>query len=492
MRIALIYFRENYTPAPPMGILYLGTVLRNAGHEVKVIDSFPAYHQRTLKIVKDFQPKLIGLSVLTTGHRIASYYTPILRREFPNALLCWGGVHPTALSKEVLIQQNLDFVVVGEGEETILEVCRNLDSHKGLGGIRGILFRNDGKIIDNGQRSFIEDLDTLPFPDRRLLEYPNFSWYLSPPGIIRGYFLKGITTFYTSRGCPFNCIFCCSHRTAGRKFRQRSITNVLEEIRRLVYDFKIKGLYFNDDTFGLDKVWLFDFCRLLRKEKFRLIWGCQTRANLASREMFRMMKDAGCIQVDIGAESGSEKVLENLKKGITPQDIECAFKTAQEVGLKTFATFVLGCPGETKEDIKKTEKLSKKISSQVSFLILVPYPGSELFKMAKENNWFTEPELVFSEDWANKQSEHPVMEINFSKEELLKIRTKLQNMFFIKNNLSTLLSFLTHPIYLLRMLTAILRHPVSMLVMVCKSFWEAKTALILENFYQKFNEELMN
>ena len=314
--------------------------------------------------------------------------------------------------------------------------------------------------------------------------------YISPPGIIRGHFLKGITTFYTSRGCPFNCIFCCSHRTAGRKFRQRSVQNVLEEIRHLVYDFKIRGLYFNDDTFCLDKVWLADFCQMLRKEKFRLIWGCQTRANLASLDMFRMMKAAGCVQVDIGAESGSEKVLKNLKKGITPQDIENAFKFAKEAALKTFATFILGSPGETMEDVRKTEELSKKISSGVSFLILVPYPGSELFKMAKENSWFSEPELVFSEDWANKQSEHPVMEINFRKEELLNIRARLQNMVFIKNNLNIILPFLTHPAYLWKILIALLKHPASLL-MIYKAVCERKTASILENVYQSFNAQLL-
>lgn len=491
MRVALLHFRENYTPAPPMGILYIATVLKNAGHEVKVIDSFPAYHERTLKEVKGFQPNLIGLSVLTTGHRIASYYTPILKKQNPNSIFCWGGVHASALPQEILIQQALDFVVVGEGEDTMLEVCRNLDKGKDLNGIGGVLFRDNGRIIDNGERSFVGDLDTLPFPDRRLLEFPRFSWYLSPPGIIRGYFLKGITTFYTSRGCPFSCIFCCSHRTAGRQFRQRSIANVIEEIKLLIHDFNVRGLYFNDDTFGLDKEWLFDFCQTLRKDKIKLVWGCQTRANLASREMFRVMKDAGCIQVDIGAESGSQKVLNNLKKGITPQDIENAFRIAREAGLKTFATFILGCPGETVEDIKKTEKLSKKISSRVNFLILVPYPGSELFKMAKENNWFTEPGLRFSEDWANKQSEHPVMEINIKKDELLKIRARLQNMFFIKNNLSIAIPFLTHPIYLLKMVSPLLKHPLSMLIMICKSVYERKTALILENFYQKFNAELI-
>lgn len=491
MRVVLIHFRENYTPTPPMGILYIGTVLKDAGYKVKVIDSFPAYHERTLKEVKYFNPDIIGLSVLTTGYRITSHYTSLLREQNPDALLCWGGVHPTSLPVEVLTEHNLDFVVVGEGEETMLEVCNNLSIDKGLEGIKGVIFRKDGKILDNGRRKFIEDLDSLPIPDRTLLEFPGFSWYLSPPGIIRGCFIEGVTTFYTSRGCPFNCIFCCSHQTAGRKFRQRSVENVMEEIRYLVHNFGVKGLYFNDDTFGLDKEWTFNFCNSLRRAKFRLVWGCQTRANLASWEMFQIMKDAGCIQVDIGAESGSDKVLKNLRKGITPKEIENAFSLAKKVGFKTFATFILGNPGETIEDIKKTKELSKKISSSVSFLLLVPYPGSDLFEMAKENSWFVEPDLQFSEDWANKQSENPVMEINFKKDELIKIRARLQNMFFLRNNLNIFLSFITHPAYLLHMILSLMRHPISILSVIFNSLRERKPTLILENFYQKFNEKLI-
>jgi radical SAM superfamily enzyme YgiQ (UPF0313 family) len=236
------------------------------------------------------------------------------------------------------------------------------------------------------------------------------------------------------------------------------VANVIEEINYLAYDFNIKGLYFNDDTFGLNKEWLMDFCQSLRKMRFKLVWGCQSRADILSKEMLCQMKKAGCIQVDIGAESGSETVLKNLKKDITPKDTEEVFKIARKVGLKTFATFILGCPGETTEDVKKTEELAKKISSRVSFLILVPYPGSELFKMAKQNNWLRRPNLFFSEEWANKQSENPVMEINFKAEDLLRIRAELQNMFFLRNNLAIFLAFIVRPIYLFGIISCFLKN----------------------------------
>ncbi len=493
MKIALVHFRENYTPAPPMGILYIGTVLKEAGFEVRVIDSFPGFNEKNIEKIYDFRPELIGISVLTTGHQIAAKYTRILRERLPDALICWGGVHPTSIPNQILQNEPVDFVVVGEGEQTMLEVCERLSEHSksSLEGIKGVIFKSNGKIIDNGERGFIEDLNSLPIPNRRLLEFPPYSWYMSPPGIIRGRFLNGITTFYTSRGCPYNCIFCCSHKTAGRKLRQRSVENVLEEIRYLKAEFDIKGLYFNDDTFALNRVWLRDFCQRLQQENYGLIWGCQSRANLLDRDVLQQMKSAGCVQVDIGCESGSNKILKNLKKGIEVKDILQAFCNAKDVGIETFATFILGNPGETTEDIYETEKVARRINSRVSFLLLVPYPGSELFEMAKKNGWLLEEQLYFSENWTNKQSENPVMEINIKSDELLRIRTRLQNNYFWKNNLRIFASFLMHPGYCLKIIYTSLKHFKEIYRALLSSINAKKSAVFLEAIYQKFNEELM-
>lgn len=495
MKVALIYFRENFTPAPPMGLVYLGTVLEKAGYEVMVVDSFPGFNEINIEKVCAFNPDLIGISVLTTGHQIASKYTKILKDRLRGTLLCWGGVHPTSIPFDILASEKaVDFVVVGEGEETILEVCNTLASStgsRGLSDIKGVIFRDNGEIIDNGKREFVEDLDNLPIPDRGLLRTPRYSWYMSPPGIIRGQFLEGITTIYTSRGCPYNCIFCCSHETAGRKLRQRSVENVLEEIRYLWKDYRIKGLYFNDDTFGLDKDWTDEFCAALRQEKYKLVWGCQTRAHLVDKKFLAALKSAGCVQVDIGCESGSNKVLRNLQKGITVEQILNAFQCAKEVGIDTYATFILGSPGETLGDVKKTEKVAKMINSRVNFLLMVPYPGSKMFEMAKENGWLIDKELHFSENWTNKQSENPVMEINFKSKDLLRMRAKLQNRFFWKNNLKTAFSFAYHPLYILRMIFVLIRYPGTILAALSTAIKERKFSILIETVYQKYNEVLM-
>lgn len=493
IKVALIYFRENYTPAPPMGILYIGTVLEKAGFAVKVIDSFPGFNEENIEKIYDFQPDLIGVSVLTTGYRLAAKYTRVLKERLPQARICWGGVHPSSVPTQILQAEPVDFVVVGEGEETILEVCNKLseDKNYSLKGIKGVVFKEASAIIVNERRELIKDLDSLPIPNRKLLESPSYAWYMSPPGIIRGQFLNGITTFYTTRGCPYDCIFCCSHEVMGKRLRQRSIENVFEEIAYLKREFNINGLYFNDDTFCLDKNWLKEFCHKLRERGYNLVWGCQTRANLVDRQILWQMKSAGCVQVDIGCESGSSRILRNLKKGIEVEDIIRAFQHAREVGIDTFATFIVGNPGETMEDIYKTEELARKISSRVSFLILVPYPGSELFQMAKKNGWLLDKEPRFSEDWTNKQSDNPVMQINFKPEELLKIRARLQDAYFWKNNWRIFISLLIHPVYSIKIVLASFRHPGEILKAFFTSLTQKKTSIFLETVYQKYNEELI-
>lgn len=492
MKIVLIHFRENYTPVPPMGILYIGTVLKNAGYEVRVIDSFPAYNDRNLKEIQDFRPDIIGVSVLTTSYRVSSHYTSIMRQQNPGAHLCWGGVHASALPEDVLRQQDLDFVVVGEGEETMLEVCDNIKRGKGLYGIRGVVFKKDGNIRDNGRRDFIENLDELPIPDRDLLRFPKFLWYLSPPSMLRGKFYSGITTIYTSRGCPYQCIFCASRVVHGHRLRRRSVANVMKEIAYLKNNFGITGAYFIDDTFATDKKWLKEFCEASEIGNLSMIWGCQTRANLAQDiEILKLMKKSGCIQVDIGCESGSDKVLKILRKEITSEMILKSFRNLKKLKMTTFSTFILGNPGETVEDIKKTEEIASRAPGGVSFLILVPsYPGSPLYKMALDNKWFIERSVIFDEKWTNKESDTPVMETSIKLDQLVKIRSRLQNKFLFRNYTPIILSYLKDPYYLWQAVKTIMKNLSFVSKSVKKSIKKKKGMDLLEDLYQKFNEEL--
>ena len=489
MKVALVHVRENYTPAPPMGIVSIGTVLRDAGHEVLVIDSFPHETEKNIERVRAFNPGIVGLSVLTTQYMRAKYFTAKARAALPGALICWGGIHATSLPEETLFDAGLDFVVVGEGEVTMKEVCERLEKGAGLEGVAGVVYRDNDCAVRNPVRPVIEDLDSLPIPDRKLLG--DYSWYLLPPGILRGMFKEGVTTFYTSRGCPASCIFCSSNTLFGRRLRKRSVENVIKEIRTLVSEFGVKGLYFNDDTFGVDREWLARLCAGLKESGLNLFWGCQTRANLVTEEMLRMMKDAGCVQVDIGSESGSGRILKIYKKGITTQDIRNAFALIKKAGLKSCTTFILGAPGETREDIEMTLALARELPAMVSFLILVPYPGSALYPMALENKWFETPDILFDERWANKQSQEPVM--NASRvplPELVSLRAQFENEFCAGNYAKTVFSFLTHPGYLFKIAAAVMSNAGRVVRSAKKAFAERKAVSLLEDIYQIYNEHM--
>lgn len=497
MKMVFLHVKENFTPVPPTGLLYVGTILKEEGHDVRVFDVNIKEKDSIIKKIKEIDPDLIGFSAMTTSYAITKEFNKELKKEVPYAYYCWGGVHATALPVETIKENGLDFLVYGEGEFTMAEVCRRIKNKKNndeqgvnLEGINGVYYIDRGIIKNTPPRAFIKDLDSLPIPDRSLLE--NFKWYLSPPGILRGKFRYGITTMYASRGCPYQCIFCASKIVHGSNIRRRSVDNVIKEMVYLKDRFGVTGIYFNDDTFATDINWLKEFCDRLKKEGLNMVWGCQTRANIAQNlDILKMMKRGGCVQVDIGCESGSDKILENLKKGITSFMILKSFENLKKVKMSTFATFIIGNPGETMEDVKKTEEVARRAPGAVSFLILVPYPGSPLFKMALDNKWFVDQNnIVFDDRWTNKQSDAPVMQASFKAKDLVKIRARLQNKFFFKNNISTIAAFVKSPYFLYRALITIAGHPVFICNSIKKVIRKKKMMDFLEDIYQKFNEDL--
>ncbi|MFH1850476.1 MAG: radical SAM protein [archaeon] len=495
MKIVLVHVKENFTPVPPTGLLYVGTMLKKDGHQVRVYDVNIKQKRRVIRKIAEFDPDLVGFSAMTTSYSITCQFNREVRKSVPRAYYCWGGVHASALPEETMRDNELDFVVYGEGELTLSEICSRIKPRTrggrgiNLKGVRGVYYYLDGRVFRNESRPLIQELDSIPIPDRSLID--DFKWYLSPPGILRGKFYYGITTMYTTRGCPYQCIFCASKIVHGSMIRRRSVDNVLEEMKYLKREFGVRGIYFNDDTFATDVDWLKEFCSRLKKSGLSMVWGCQTRANIAQNiEILRIIKDAGCVQVDIGCESGSDKVLKNLKKGITAEMILKSFDNLRKVGMVTFATFILGNPGETLEDIRKTEAVAKKAPGGVSFLILVPYPGSPLYKMAIDNKWFVGDNIQFDERWTNKQSDVPVMAAGLRPDELVRIRAKLQNQFFIRNNVETVLAFAKSPYFLMQAAMTIVRHPVFVAKSARGALRKGKAMDFLEDMYQKFNEDL--
>lgn len=449
MKITFVCPRAVDIEYPPLGVLYIAAVLEKEGHSVQILDPFPNTYD-FLTEIEAFKPQLVAFSIMTTDLLRARTLIERIKKRFPKAKYAAGGAHVTAQPGESLKYLNLDFVVVGEGEITMKEACQCLENNGSLQGVKGIIYREADKIFANEQREFIRDLDDLPYPARHLID---FNKYLLPPGLIRSFYLKRSTTMITSRGCPYHCIYCSSHLIFGRKIRRRSVDNVIREIEHLIREYRIDGLYFVDDTFTLDHPWVYKFCRELKDRNINLVWACQARANTVSKNLLYEMRSAGCREIEFGVESGSSKVLKTLKKGTNPEMIIKAFALCREVGLKTTAFFMIGNPDETLKDIEETLKLAKQIkANRTKFYFITPFPGTELNSMSTTNRWH-DPSVIYDEEW--DFTEQPTMEINFSKQELIKIMTRLQNSFFWRDHLAKL----RNVCLMSDLLIVLLRHP---------------------------------
>lgn len=438
MRVTLVNAQvlDGNNVVPPLGLMYVAAVLEKAGHAVQIYDADPEYQATIINEIKEFNPDLIGLSFLTVGYQRAFNFCNSLRKAMPDKIYCSGGVHTSVKPKETLEAFDLDFIVVGEGEDTMVEVCERLGNGGDLTGVNGVMYRKDGEIIVNERREMIKDLDTIPFPARHLIDMKP---YLKPPGIIRGHADSNQTTIVTSRGCPFQCIYCGSHNIFGRKTRRRSVKNVVDEIEHLHKNFGITGIYYCDDTFTLSPKWVREYCEELKKRNLPIKWAGQSRVDQTDIELMKLMKESGLVQLDFGVESGSEKILKVLGKGGAGDrvsQIKNSFKLCKELDIRTLATFIIGNPEETRADIEQSFQVAKDIDADyTAFYFLTPYPGTAIYEMAIEKGWL-DPNIPFSEVWAHRQPELPLMAITFGKEELRDIRRKMQNSFFRKNYLS--------------------------------------------------------
>ena len=459
MKISLIYARIGHSTQPPMGILLMAAVLEKIGHEVKVEDPFESYE--FLDRVVKFQPDLIGISFVSPALLRAKGIIEYLRKKLPDSIYCCGGPHATAFPKDTLQFLDVDFVIVGEGEYILRDICERLERNEDYRGLSGLVYKQNGRVVRTPDLPLIQNLDELPLPARHLLE---FDRYLAPPGQIRGIALGRCTTMHTRRGCPGRCSFCGSHIVHrivnGKTVRMRSVANVMEEIYHLKDSYGIKGIWFTDDVITNDKEWMHKFCNILRKEKLNLIWGAHARiidiTGYGGYEMLKQMKESGCVQLDIGVESGSPRILNLLRKGTSPKMIKEAFDITNSVGIRTLATFMVGNPTETYEDIDMTMQLAKKIKPNFTLVtFLTPTPGTDMYTMTVKNNWF-DPSVYYNEGYSWAVNEEPLVVTVIPKEELKNIRAKLENQFAIRNYINFVKG---NPRFLIQLLFMCMKYP---------------------------------
>lgn len=469
IKIALINPRiESYSSTmPPLGLLYIAALLEKNNFSVKIFDIYP-YDDRDMEKIIAYKADVIGMTILTDYWSRAKHVAEKISSAIAESVFIIGGVHVTALPERSYDELKANIGVIGEGEITMLELCSRIADGQSWNEVAGIIYKDkNGKFIRTAGRPHIENLDDLPFPARHMLEFEN---YLVPPGIIRGHWTERSTTVMTSRGCAFSCIWCGTQNIFGRKVRYRSVDNVIDELQHLSEKYRIDTIWFVDDTFTLKKNRVMEFCEKIQARNMKLVFGCQAHVKTADEEMFMAMRRAGFVQLDFGVESGSDKVLDALKKNSNAEAIKRAFKLAKKAGLRTLATFMFGLPTETEEDVEKTFRLAKEIKPNfTSSFFLTPYPGTELMDLVEKNKWNVPSDR---KDFGLKK--RPSLLIYFSEEKMMEIRKQFQKMFAYRNFFSLFRS----PGYFFKAIWLLLSYPVGLL----KGFRAFLKTMVFDDF----------
>ncbi len=364
-------------PQPPLGLALLAAIAEKSGASVRLFDGTALGFSNERLAREASGSDVVCMGAMTSSLSSAFSLAKEVKKLNPGAIVVLGGPHASILPKETLRECDaIDIVVKGEGEGTIAELVKC--EFKRLGKISGLAFRDNGKITETPDRPLIHDLDSLPFPAYNLLDLRKYRPY--PP---HGKSLP-FMPMLTSRGCPFKCVYC-SKPVFGNRFRTQSPKRVMEELAYLKEKLGVREVMFYDDSFSLDQKRTAELCKMMLEGKLGLPWSCETRVNLVSPELLGLMKKAGCYMISYGVESGSPKILANLRKGITVEQVEKAFSETRKAGIKTVAYFMLGSPGETQETVDKTIAFSQSIGADFAqFSVCTPLPGSELFSMVKD------------------------------------------------------------------------------------------------------------
>ena len=380
---------------PPLGICYLSSVLKKESYYVEIIDQAAKGFnlQQIIRWIKKRDPDILGFSTLTaSGSGISAALTSIeIKKWNPNIKIVFGNRHANHNDYRILNKYpQVDICVRGEGEYTFLELVKALEKKQPLKDIKGITYRNNGKLRRNEERPLIKDLDSIPLPDRKAL---NMEYTGSFGGL--EFAPKGFTSMVSSRGCPYHCTFCYGKRNVG--FRTRSVENIMKEILFLESE-GYKYLNFVDDNFTVSKKRVIKLCRLMQKNKVDLDWICEGRVNQVSDEMLREMKRANCRIIFYGIESANQRILDYYRKGITPDQSIAAVKKTRKAKIPfILGSFIVGAPGETLQEIYNTLKFAQKIDIDFPvYNLLGTMPGTDIWdelvekKILDENKYWEE------------------------------------------------------------------------------------------------------
>jgi anaerobic magnesium-protoporphyrin IX monomethyl ester cyclase len=402
----------------PLGLAYLAAVLKKNGHEVTVIDclALDMNHEQLKVKIASFEPDVVGITSMTPMIQSTLLSARVAKEACPDAVVTLGGPHATFMDRQILEQEAaVDVVVRGEGEQTLLEMAQNVAESKSLHKIDGITLRDGDQIIQTPNRSFIQNLDELPYPAYDCFQLDRYRL-----------FGKLFLPIITSRGCPFQCSFCTTSRILGKEYRARSPKNIVDELEFLKNTYGADAFTFYDDTLTLDKNRIFKICEGIKARKINLPWDCQTRVDQVSREVLAEMRATKCQQVFFGVESGCQEILDAVKKRTTVEQNAKAIELAKEAGLFVAISIMIGYPGETKDMLRQTLGFVRKTEPDDVYLcVATPYPGTELRRLVEEMG------LKLSADWGLYDTVTPVFDNPLlSAEDIVKLRKGFYDSFY--------------------------------------------------------------
>lgn len=359
----------------PLGTLYVAASMMRAGHEVRFLNGAFMSNQEIIGEISGLQPDFTGIYSTTFGWKKAVKTAEEIRNINKNTFIAVGGPYPMAMGERCLNDvEAIDAVVTGEGEITVVEMLERLEQGSSLSGVKGIIFRENGAVVHNPPRPLITDLDSIPFPARSLLG--EHTRYIPPPAT---YKRKPVAVIMTSRGCNRRCIFCFQmDRERKTGIRYRSVENVMSEIELCMRQ-GYQEIKFIDDTFAADRQRAMEIAREIKRRKLDFTWFASACVHQVDRKLLLAFREAGCWAILLGAESGVQKDLNTIRKGITLEQTRAAVHSAKEAGIKVFTPFLFGIPGQSYEDALKSIEFACELDPDVAnFHALTPFPGTEL------------------------------------------------------------------------------------------------------------------
>jgi len=379
----------------PLGLGYIASVLRNCGHEVEVLDinGYRWPGNEVEEKIKNADFDIAGIGAIVTVYKKVKWLISLLKKYHPSKFIMVGGSVGTSIPGIILSKTQADIVCIGEGEETAVDIVKAIEDAKDLSEVDGIWFKDkDSNIHRNRPRKTIDKLDSIPFPAWDL--FPMDIYLKNPVGAAnRNKWEDGSANneqlltmnLVGTRGCPYKCIYCY-HDFMGHKYRHRSAENIVSEITILHEKYGVESIHFMDDEFCMEKEFVFDFCaRLKKKFNGKIPWGCSGRVNLMTEGLLTAMKDAGCVLVGYGIESGSQKILDVMKKAVKVQQAKKSILLTKKIIGRAECSFVIGSPHETIETIRETVDFCKELELRPEVVFfMTAYPGTELYRIALE------------------------------------------------------------------------------------------------------------